>query len=406
MKQGWEVKKLGEVCDFKSGTTIPVALERENGNVLYVKVADMNLPENIVEINTSSRFVDVEEINIKQLIPESSIVFPKRGGAIATNKKRKIVKPTIVDLNIMAVIPNDKVESNYLFFWFQGLDLNKISNGTSIPQINNYSFDNVFISYPKSLQEQQRIVSILDKAFADIDKLKENTEKNLKNAREVFESYLQSVFDPSTRSGQEGEDWEEKKLGDIADIKGGKRIPKGKKLQTAMTEYPYIRVTDFNDNGSIDLNSIQYINKEIYEQIKNYTISNKDVYISIAGTIGKSGIIPIELEGANLTENACKLIIKDEIDKNIIYYFTISKSFQNQAGLNTRTTAMPKLALARLATIKISFPKSIEKQKEIVKKLDELQAETKRLEEIYQQKLNSLEELKQAILHKAFNGEL
>ena len=162
LPKGWEMKKLGEVCEFKSGTTISVSLERMEGDVLYVKVGDMTMPNNDIEINTSSRFANRNEIKENQIIPNGAVIFPKRGGAIATNKKRKIIKPTIVDLNIMAIIPKDKIDSDYLYLWFQLIDLNNLSNGMSIPQINNYSFDEVSIPFPKSLKEQQAIVRRLD----------------------------------------------------------------------------------------------------------------------------------------------------------------------------------------------------------------------------------------------------
>lgn len=190
----WEIKRLGEVCELKSGTTISSSLERDKGDVLYTKIADMNLPENLIEINTSSRFADSNEIKKNQIIPEGAIIFPKRGGAIATNKKRKIVKPTIVDLNTMAIIPGKKIDKNYLFFWFQLIDLNDISNGTSIPQINNYSFDEVYIPYPKSLPEQQRIVFRLDVLSTETKKLEVIYQKKLGNLEELKKSILQKAF--------------------------------------------------------------------------------------------------------------------------------------------------------------------------------------------------------------------
>ena len=159
---GWEENILKEVCELKSGTTISPSLERTEGDVLYTKVGDMNLPDNEVEINTSSRFVNSKEIKLNQIIPEGAIIFPKRGGAIATNKKRKIVKPTIVDLNTMAIIPSKKIDNDYFFHWFQLFDLNSISNGANIPQINNYSFDDIYIPYPKSLQKQKEIIKNID----------------------------------------------------------------------------------------------------------------------------------------------------------------------------------------------------------------------------------------------------
>lgn len=192
--EGWEEKRLGEVCEFKSGTTIPIALERNEGDVLYTKVGDMNLPENQVEINTSSRFVKSIEIKNNQIIPKGSIIFPKRGGAIATNKKRKIIKPTIVDLNTMAIIPSKKIDKDFLFHWFQQIDLNDISNGTSIPQINNYSFDEVYISFPISLSTQQTIVNKLDALSAEIKKLEAIYQQKLNDLEELKKSVLQKAF--------------------------------------------------------------------------------------------------------------------------------------------------------------------------------------------------------------------
>jgi len=191
---GWEEKKLGEVCELKSGTTISSSLERNEGDVLYTKIADMNLPENLVEIHTSSRFADSNEIKKNQIIPEGAIIFPKRGGAIATNKKRKIVKPTIVDLNTMAIIPGKKIDKDFLYFWFQLIDLNDISNGTSIPQINNYSFDDVYIPYPISLSEQRRIVTKLDALSDETKKLEAIYQQKIAYLEELKKSVLQKAF--------------------------------------------------------------------------------------------------------------------------------------------------------------------------------------------------------------------
>jgi len=190
----WEEKRIHEVCELKSGATISPSLERNEGDVLYTKVGDMNLPENLVEMNTSSRFVNSNEIKIKQIIPEGAIIFPKRGGAIATNKKRKIVKPTIVDLNTMAIIPSKKIDKDYFFHWFQLFDLNDISNGANVPQINNYSFDEVYIPYPVSLKEQQAIVQKLDALSEETRKLETIYSKKIGNLEELKKSVLQKAF--------------------------------------------------------------------------------------------------------------------------------------------------------------------------------------------------------------------
>ena len=192
--EGWEEKKIKEVCELKSGTTITPSLERNEGDVLYTKVADMNLPENLIEINTSSRFVNSNEIKKNQIIPEGAVIFPKRGGAIATNKKRKIVKPTIVDLNTMAIIPGRKIDKDFFFHWFQLIDLSDISNGTSIPQINNYSFDEVHIPYPSSLSEQRSIVAKLDALSAETKKLEAIYQQKIAALEALRKSLLNQAF--------------------------------------------------------------------------------------------------------------------------------------------------------------------------------------------------------------------
>lgn len=192
--EGWEENIIKEVCDLKSGTTISPSLERLEGDVLYTKVSDMNLPGNEIEINTSSRFVNSKEIKINQIIPEGAIIFPKRGGAIATNKKRKVIKPTIVDLNTMAIIQSNKIDKDYFFYWFQLFDLNSISNGTSIPQINNYSFDEVHIPYPSSVKEQRQIVQQIDNLLTETVQLGTNYKRKLYDLEELKKSVLQKAF--------------------------------------------------------------------------------------------------------------------------------------------------------------------------------------------------------------------
>ena len=164
--------------------------------------------------------------------------------------------------------------------------------------------------------------------------------------------------------------WQATTLGKISQIKGGKRVPKGYTLSATPTEFPYIRVTDFNDYGTIDLNDLRYVDADVHSQIRNYIINSKDLYISIAGTIGKTGIIPDDLSGSNLTENACRLVFNSDINNRFIYYFTKTADFIEQAGVQTRTAAQPKLALSRLSNIQLAVP-PLSEQHRIVTILDE-----------------------------------
>ena len=163
--------------------------------------------------------------------------------------------------------------------------------------------------------------------------------------------------------------WAKVKLGELVQVKGGKRLPKGAGYSESTTEYPYIRVTDF-ENNSVRTSGLVYIEKDIQEKIARYTISSDDVYISIAGTIGIVGVIPSELDGANLTENAAKLIINDsqQLDKNYLVRF-LSSAGQNQIQERKKTTSQPKLALFRIEEVEIPLP-PLEVQKRIAAILD------------------------------------
>ncbi len=193
------------------------------------------------------------------------------------------------------------------------------------------------------------------------------------------------------------EGWEYKKLGEIAEIKGGKRLPKGVKLLTTPTNHPYIRVADFNDHGTVETNDIHYISDSVYEQIKRYIIKKEDVYISIAGTIGKSGVIPVFLDGANLTENACRLILSNKLYQRFVYYYTISPSFIKQIDERTKKSAQPKLALTRLSDVIISYP-PLSEQQSIVDYLDSAFAKIDAMKANAEKALNEAKALFQASL--------
>ncbi len=200
------------------------------------------------------------------------------------------------------------------------------------------------------------------------------------------------------------ENWCWVTIGAIASVKGGKRIPKGNKLVEYKTDHPYIRVTDF-DNRSIATEQVKYIDEETFKLIRNYTISTQDVYISIAGTIGKVGIIPDDLDGANLTENAAKITNIRGVEKNFLLWLLESEVAQSQMRDATISTTQPKLALFRIENVK--FPLSpLTEQQRIVSRIESLFAKLDEAKEKAQAVVDGFELRKSAILHKAFTGEL
>lgn len=162
-------------------------------------------------------------------------------------------------------------------------------------------------------------------------------------------------------------DWKLAKIGEISEVKGGKRLPKGHKFEDRKTKHPYIRVMDF-ENMSINLENLKYLSEETFQKIKNYTINSNDVYISIAGTIGLSGVIPHEIEGANLTENAAKLTSLKDVDKYFLSYILNSEVVKPQINASTGKATQPKLALFRIKNILIPLP-SLNEQLKIVEVL-------------------------------------
>ena len=270
--------------------------------------------------------------------------------------------------------------------------------GSAQKNLDMEDFRNMEISFPVSLAEQQRIVDILDQEFAKIDALKTNAEKSLQAAKDLFQATTDTMLG--------NEKWRELTVGEIAKIKGGKRVPKGYKLEKEPTAHRYIRVADFTDQGTIRPESVLYISDEVFKTIKAYTITSKDVYISIAGTIGKSGIIPDALDGANLTENACKLVLGPDYYNRFVFFATKTSSFKKQVETLTMQAAQPKLALTRLATIRVRVPSSIQEQETVVARLDGIADTISLLQDNCQRTLTLCDDLKQSLLRKAFNGEL
>jgi len=182
--------------------------------------------------------------------------------------------------------------------------------------------------------------------------------------------------------------WRWVRLGEMGDIKGGKRIPKGYGFSEQPTQYVYLRVTDMK-NGTIVDDNIKYIDSTVFKQIENYTISKDDLYITIAGTIGAVGTIPEKYSGMNLTENASKLCFYS-ISNCVKEYFKfalLSDLVQNQFLEKVNQMAQPKLALERVATSLVPLP-PIAEQHRIVKKIDELMALCDILETTLEKKAN------------------
>lgn len=150
----WPKATIGDICIIRSGTTLPAEKENEGGEIAYIKVADMNIPGNEKYISASTKYVSAETAG-NGVFPIGTIVFPKNGAAVATNKKRITQVPTCVDLNTMGVTPAIDIDIQYLFQWFQMLDLASISQVSAIPQVSAKTMSSQEIILPPMALQQR-----------------------------------------------------------------------------------------------------------------------------------------------------------------------------------------------------------------------------------------------------------
>jgi type I restriction enzyme S subunit len=186
----WSWCRLGDVFILKSGKTVDDSEQLNIGEVPYFKVADMNHVENQFLMNHAEKFVAG---NTKSLLPKNSIIFPKRGGAIATNKKRILTKESLVDLNTMGIIVPFGLDMMYVFRWFETIDLAELNTGSTIPQINNSDIEPLWIPIPP-LEEQSEIVRRVETLFAHADSIEQQAKTGLERVNKLTQSILAKAF--------------------------------------------------------------------------------------------------------------------------------------------------------------------------------------------------------------------
>jgi type I restriction enzyme S subunit len=192
--KGWVKATIGDVCMLKSGTTVPVAIERPNGDMPYVKVAEMTMPANSEGVTTSIRFLNQSDIKPVWIIPAGAVIFPKRGGAILTNKKRLALVDMCADLNIMSVIPTDKLTPEFLYMYFLTVDMRTLGTGSSIPQINNYDIAPLPISFPELKEKQIEVTEALQTIRTECKALAATYEQKLGALHALKKSLLHQAF--------------------------------------------------------------------------------------------------------------------------------------------------------------------------------------------------------------------
>jgi len=384
-----EVKKLGDICELIKGNKTKSSYGKKEGlyplyycsilGYLYLDIYDYDGYGIILNKTNGSGKCMIYLANGKYNVGETTIHF--KGKSFELNKY--IYYYLIFNLNL--------IENK-----FKGLNQKSISD--------NDLFE-LEIPIP-SIERQTEIVEYFDEFFKDKDikivnnnsvnsfqlllkkpiEFKNNLEKlyNIHNTNIELQKSIENIKNLSKITLDvinKNTECEIKNLGKIVYYKSGKRLPQGHLLQDNKTDYPYIRITDI-DKNSISLKKLKYISKETNDIIRKYIITSDDIFITIAGTIGLVGIIPIELNGANLTENAISINIinnKEILQKYLLYI--MHYICQDEIKEKTLGVAIPKLSIEKLMSINIPIP-SIEKQEEIVKILDNNDMIIKNLEKM------------------------
>ena len=391
MREGWETAHLGEVCEIYQPRTISKKEMREDGQYPVFGANGI--------IGRYDRYNHEE--------PELLITCR---GATCGSVNTSLPKSWITG-NAMVVRPlNSNLDRRFLEFLFRGaVDFSSVISGSAQPQITRKSLSPVQIPLPP-LPEQRRIVAILDEAFQGIDRAVANTEKNLANARELFESQLNAVF--SANDGQASklnnaivaqgdavrEGWPEAKLGDVCKTGAGGTPLKSVKEYYDGGTIPWLLSGEVSQ-GEIH-GATKFITKKGLENSSAKLFPPNSVLVAMYGaTAGQLGILRIE---ATTNQAVCAILPNPKLLPEFIYYALLSK--QSELISTAVGNAQPNISQVKVKNTTIPIP-PLPEQKRIVAILDELKANSTGLVCAARRKLDLLAGLKQSILHKAFAGE-
>lgn len=383
MREGWELKMLGEVVEVLDKFRKPITKkDRKEGNFPYYGATGiLSYVNNFI---FSEKLVLIGEDGAKWASGDNTSFIVN--GKYWVNNHAHVIRPV-----------RNIILDEWIVYYLNFSDLTPFITGMTVPKLNQEKMRSIEIPLPP-LSEQKQIVAILDEAFAAIDKAKANAEKNLKNAKELFESYLQGVFE------NKRERLKEVKISEIGLCQTGS-TPKTTDKENFGNFIPFIKPADVNFTGVGD---IRYTNDGLSEiGLKKARNMKKGsiLMVCIGATIGKVGFTEIEV---SCNQQINSLTPKEEYESKYIYYAMSSKSFQEKIvaeGKGAQAT-LPIINKSKWENLSISIHLDKNEQRKYSIALNALSTEAKHLESIYHQKLANLEELKKSILQKAFNGEL
>lgn len=407
MKKGWQIKKLGDLCEIEIGKTPARANKafwdekRETINV-WLSIADLlNVEDNIVA--DSKEYLSDKGAAISKIVREGTLLasFKLTLGRLAFAGRDLFTNEAIAALTIFN---EHELSKKFLFYFLHFFDWRKAAeNDVKLKgmTLNKAKLKEMPVHFPPT-SEQQRIVGILDEAFAGIATAKANTEKNLQNARAIFESHLNAVFT------KRGEGRVEKSFSELCTIKHGFAFDgnffSNKGEFVLLTPGNFYETGGYRDRGEKQ----KYYTGQIP---RDYVLDRGDLLVAMTeqapGMLGSPIIVP-ESDRFLHNQRLGLVIKKTGVPWTNEFFFYIFNAREvrkaihaNASGVKVRHTSPTKIG-----EVVVAFPSSISEQREIVSQFDSLSAETQRLESIYRRKLAALGELKKSLLHQAFTGAL
>jgi type I restriction enzyme, S subunit len=394
VRKGWPTKTLGEVCQFRGGGTPSKAVEHYwCGDIPWVSPKDMKFDM----VSDSVDHISEQAINnsATSLIAKGSVLIVVRSGILARTVPIAIAgRDLTINQDLKALCPNGTIEARFLYYLLNSkmkLLLSMVSRGATVHRLMTESIRSInFVLPPPS--EQQRIVGILDEAFSGIVIAKANAEKNLQNARALFESRLQSVFT------QRGPGWLEKKLSEVCAITSTLVDPRKKNFLDLVhvgagniesKTGAFVELKTAREEGLISGKFLFDESMVLYSKIRPYLMK----------------VARPEFRGLCSADIYPLAPMLNQITRDYLFYLLLSKGFTEYAIQGSARAGMPKVNREHLFEFRVWLP-SIKEQTRLAGTLDDLAAETQCLESIYEHKLGALEALKKSLLNQAFTGEL
>ncbi len=398
MKAGWETRPLGEVCQvIGGGTPSKDKVEYYAGNIPWATVRDMRLE--VISDTECKISKEAVKSSATKIIPSGNVVIATRVGL---GKVCLLGQDTAINQDLRCIIPNDPrtLSVRFLFSWLKSVAYLIVAEGTGA------TVQGVKLPFVKSLQvpipplpEQQRIVGILDEAFEGLATAKANAEKNLQNARALFESHIESVFT------QRDKGWEETTLpeatGGIFTGPFGSLLHKSDYVEGGI---PLVNPAHITKTG-IEPDLRKTVSRETARRLSSYIMREGDIVIGRRGEMGRCALVTEAENGWLCGTGSFFIKSSNRSEPRYLVRFLRSDGCKRRLDTIASGTVMPNLSNTALGNLRFDLP-PIDRQKAIVREIDVLHAETQRLESIYQQKLAALDELKKSLLHQAFSGQL